>query len=83
MEVDKKNRGKSVDLVQIVAATNEDLMDSYERETVRKLRSLKLAASDMYQATKLFQEVDVDGGGELDAEEFAELLKRVGIEVRS
>jgi len=29
----------------------------------------------------LFQEVDVDGGGELDQNEFAVLLEKVGVEV--
>ena len=72
--------GRPVDLIQIKAAANEDLMDEHEKATVKKLTDLKRAASDIYTATGLFQQVDVDGGGELDINEFAVLLEKVGVE---
>ena len=80
-DIDMKSKGVPVDLTQIVVASDEGLMDEYEKDTVKKLRSLKESASDIFLATKLFQEVDVDGGGELDIEEFSVLLTKVGIDV--
>jgi hypothetical protein len=57
LDIDMKSSGRSVDLIQIKAASNEDLWDDYEKDTVAKLRNLIRAASDIYLAAKLFQEV--------------------------
>ena len=57
LDVDMKSSGRSVDLIQIKAASNEDLWDEYEKNTVAKLRNLQVIASDIYLAIKLFQEV--------------------------
>jgi len=73
-ELDCSKKGRLVDITQIKVAADEDTMDIFEKDTVQKLRALKAAASDMFTAARLFQEVDVDGGGELDQDEFSVLL---------
>lgn len=72
--LDCSKKGRPVDIIQMKTGVDEATMDKHERDTVQKLRALKDAATDMFRASSLFQEVDVDGGGELDQDEFSILL---------
>ena len=67
---------------QAEQAVSKDRMNYFQpKETaiVKALTKIKDSAGDISAAIHLFQEVDEDGSGEIDREEFAEMVRQMGI----
>jgi hypothetical protein len=70
-----------ITLKQAMINDDEETFDEFQRDAIKGLRLLLESASDFNKAISLFQDVDIDGGGELDIDEFRELLKKIGLDV--
>lgn len=55
-------------------------LDSDQKATVENLKKIIDASSDITKAVALFNEIDEDGSGELDIDEFTNLTKAIGID---
>lgn len=71
---------ENLNLVQRVRENNR--LDSDQRQTVDRLRSIQTVANDINLAVKLFNDVDVDRSGRLDEQEFEDLIGKLGIELK-
>ena len=68
--------------IKLKQAVSKDRMNYFQpKETaiVKALTKIKDSAGDISAAIHLFQEVDEDGSGEIDREEFAEMVRQMGI----
>ena len=77
-----KGNAKKVDEVKLKQAVSKDRMNYFqpkEAAIVEALSKIKDSAADISTAIHLFQEVDEDGSGEIDREEFAEMVRQMGI----
>lgn len=72
---------KNIDLVQITSDERVLYFDDRQREVLSSLEKLRLAASNIQMAVRLFQEVDTDGSGELDKEELGKLMAKMGFKM--
>jgi hypothetical protein len=83
IETNKKGQSNGkihpVDLVPVLAKGKERFFDDYQRLVHDTLKMVQLAVSDASTSIRLFQEIDKDGSGELDKEELADLVTRLGI----
>lgn len=68
-----------IDLVSALAKGKERFFDDYQKLVHETLKMVQLAVSDPSTSIKLFQEIDKDGSGELDKEELADLVNKLGI----
>lgn len=70
-----------LELVPFLCADKEEYFDTMAKEVKQTLDGLLEACSDTETAKEFFDEVDEDGSGELEPEEFRTLLQSIGIEV--
>lgn len=56
-------------------------MDPEQQRVIDGLLLVKQATKDIKKAVALFQEVDKDGSGELDEEEFGQLMQAIGMDI--
>lgn len=78
-----KARPKAIklELVQSISKEKEQYFDEKQKKVASNLRQIIEAASNIALAVRLFNEIDVDGSGEVDEGEFALLMQSVGIEM--
>jgi hypothetical protein len=74
-------RFKLVDLVQVASDERVAFFDERQREVLGSLEKLRMAASNIQLAVRLFQEVDADGSGELDRDELGRLMAKMGFKM--
>lgn len=70
-----------LELVPFLCADKEEYFDNMAKEVKQTLDGLLEACSDTETAKEFFDEVDEDGSGELEPEEFRTLLQSIGIDV--
>ena len=75
--------GKSnpLKLVSSVATDRERFFDDEQKETIKKLRLLKDAASNQEMGKLMFLEADADGSGKLDKGELKDVLENIGLDI--
>lgn len=76
-----QNKYKIVDLVQISSDERLQYFDARQKEVLASLEKMRMAASNIQFAVRLFQEVDTDGSGELDKEELGKLMAKMGFKM--
>ncbi len=77
-----KDSKKRVEEIKLKQAVSKDRMRHFQPKEVAivgALTKIKDSAADISAAIHLFQEVDEDGSGEIDREEFAEMVRQMGI----
>jgi hypothetical protein len=70
---------KEIKLKQALSRERMKYFQAKETTIVNALTKIKDSAADINAAIRLFQEVDEDGSGEIDREEFAEMVRQMGI----
>ncbi|KAJ1440295.1 hypothetical protein B484DRAFT_391337, partial [Ochromonadaceae sp. CCMP2298] len=58
---------------------DDSRLTKQQREQIESLRIVRAAGEDVEAAVALFHDIDADGSGELDVEEFGCLLQSMGI----
>ncbi len=76
-----KKFGPKEDIIfaQGLANDKEDFFDEEQHAVVDGLRTILAAASDHKKGQVLFEEADIDGGGDLDREELGIVIERLGL----
>ena len=69
-----------IDLHAEVTTLKMQYFTDRQKQLADNLRSMVVAASDIQQAVKLFNEVDTDNSGTIEALEFAKLLEALGLD---
>jgi Ca2+-binding EF-hand superfamily protein len=77
--VKKFGSKEEIQLFQGLANDKEDYFDDDQRSIVNGLRMILAAASNSEKGKELFEEADLDGGGDLDREELEIVMKRLGL----
>eukprot|EP00605_Chrysophyceae_sp_TOSAG23-4_P001328 GSChrysophyteH1.ASY1.ANO1.1445.1 assembled CDS len=81
-EEEIKGQGKrTVDLVPFLNPDKQEYFTDKQKEVEESLETTIRAASDVDLAVKFFNDIDVDGSGELDRDEFRQLMDRIGIDL--
>lgn len=78
---ESKGHVKSYDLVPFLNPDKQDYFTAKQKEIEIALETTIRAASDVSLAIQFFNEIDVDGSGELDREEFKLLMVKIGIDL--
>jgi hypothetical protein len=68
-----------VDIVVSISTEKTKLFNEKQKILVNNLEMMREAAANFESASKLFEELDADGSGELDVDEFSVLLDRMGM----
>ena len=79
-EVPRGNK-QSVDLSVFLNPDKQEFFTEKQKAIEKSLISVIDAAADLNIAVKFFNDIDVDGSGELDREEFKLLMIKLGIEL--
>jgi hypothetical protein len=74
---------EDLELRQAVQEDHNAILDDRQQRIVMQLKKICTAASDTRRAKELFRELDSDNSGQIDKEEFQQLLEKMGIEVSS
>ena len=79
----EESRGavKSMDLTPFLNPDKQEFFTAKQKRIETALETALRAASDVNLAIQFFNEIDVDGSGELDRSEFKRLMDRIGIEL--
>lgn len=72
---------ESIDLVPFLHADKQAHFDESQQEVLETLQGLLAACADRNMAQEFFNEVDEDGSGELERDEFRTLLESIGIDI--
>lgn len=70
---------ESLNLTAFLDSSKMQYFDENQRRVEHGLRVVMDACSNVENAIKLFEKIDVDGSGELERDEFARLLANMGI----
>ena len=73
--------GKLYELVPFLNPDKQEFFTYKQKKVEESLELTIQAASDVDLAIRFFNDIDEDGSGELDREEFRALMNRIGIEL--
>lgn len=72
-----------ITLTREFSAEKEERLDQFQLETLKNLRVIQEATTNIQVAREMFRESDSDGSGTLDRMELKDLLQRVGLHLEN
>jgi len=78
---ESKGQLRSFDLVPFLNPDKQEYFTEKQKQIELALETTIRAASDVSVAIEFFNDIDVDGSGELDRGEFKQLMDKIGIEL--
>jgi hypothetical protein len=72
-----------ITLVREFSAEKEERLDQFQVETLKNLRVIQEATTNIQVARQMFRDSDSDGSGTLDRIELKDLLQRVGLHLEN